>query len=201
MTKTTVAKFIVPMECLPVAKLPEGPGWTWEIKLDGWRMEVVKSTGDVTLYSRRAKKFNSQFGSIAQALKYLPDETVIDGEIVAVDEEGRPNFNLLQNFGSAKANVIYFAFDIMMLEGKDLTQYPLSKRRKMLTSVVQRNGRIEISESSDRPLPEMMTFVKSHAQPGFGNMQVPGRSLEIAMAEQQLNAAQVSAGVKQMCCE
>jgi bifunctional non-homologous end joining protein LigD len=129
-------------------------------------MEVVKSAGNVTLYSRRAKKFNSQFGSIAQALINLPDETVIDGEIVAVDEEGRPNFNLLQNFRSAEANVIYFAFDIMMLEGKDLTQHPLSKRRKILSSLVQRNRHIEISESSNRPLPDMMTFVRSHGLEG-----------------------------------
>src|SRR5579863_145218 len=120
MARTAVARFIAPMECLPVAKLPEGSGWTWEIKLDGWRMEVVKSAGNVTLFSRRAKKLNSQFGPIAQALEYLPDETVIDGEVVAVDEMGRPDFNLLQNFRSTGANVIYFAFDIMMLKGKDL---------------------------------------------------------------------------------
>ena len=63
------------------------------------------------LYSRRAKSFNSQFRDIANALNYLPDETVIDGEVVAIDENGRPNFNLLQNFRSTGANIQYFAFD------------------------------------------------------------------------------------------
>lgn len=63
------------MECLPVAKLPEGKSWTWEIKLEGWRMQAVKSAGKVTLYSRRAKVFNAQFGSIVRSFDYLPDET------------------------------------------------------------------------------------------------------------------------------
>jgi len=117
------------MECLPVTKLPEGAGWTWEIKLDGWRMKAVKIGGKETLYSRRAKVFNAQFGSIASALRYLADETVVDGELVAVDEEGRPNFNLLQNFRSAGANVMYFVFDLMMHNGQDLMRRPLAERR------------------------------------------------------------------------
>src|SRR5205814_3069590 len=113
----------------------KGAGWTWEIKLDGWRMEAVKTRGKVTFYSRRAKVFNSQFGSIASALRDLADETVMDGEIVAVDEEGRPNFNLLQNFRSAGANVMYFVFDVMVYEGQDLMQRPLSERRSILRSI------------------------------------------------------------------
>ena len=75
--------FIEPMECLPVAKIPEGPDWTYEIKLDGYRLEAVKSRGKVTLYSRRRNILNSKFGYIAEALKELPDDTVLDGELVA----------------------------------------------------------------------------------------------------------------------
>jgi hypothetical protein len=148
----STARFIEPMDCLPVTKLPEGAGWTWEIKLDGWRMEAVKTGGRVTLYSRRGKVLNAQFGSIASALQDLADETVIDGEIVAVDEEGRPNFNLLQNFRSAGANVMYFVFDVMMHKGQDFTQWPLSERRSILRSIVGAEGQIAMSESSDRPL-------------------------------------------------
>lgn len=79
-----------------MANLPEGANWTWEIKLDGWRMEAVKTGGRVTLYSRRGKDFTTQFSHIARELQYLPDETVIDGELVAMDENGRPSFHLLQ---------------------------------------------------------------------------------------------------------
>ena len=92
------AEFIETMDCLPVTEIPEGPDWTYEIKLDGYRLEAVKTKGKVTLYSRRHNVFDRKFGYIADALEELPDETVFDGEIVAMDEDGRSNFNLLQNF-------------------------------------------------------------------------------------------------------
>jgi len=78
------AGFIETMDCLPVAKLPEGPGWTYEIKLDGYRLEVVQSAGKTTLYSRRQNIFNQKFHYLATALKDLPDDTVIDGKLVAL---------------------------------------------------------------------------------------------------------------------
>jgi bifunctional non-homologous end joining protein LigD len=155
------------MECLPVAKLPEGEVWTWEIKLDGWRMEVVKTGGKVTLYSRRAKVFNAQFSLIANEFDYLPNETVIDGELVAVDEEGRPSFSLLQNFRSAESNIIFYAFDIPIQNGKDLMRMPLSERRTVLASVIRPEGHVGISEASSRPLAEMMKFIKSHRLEGI----------------------------------
>jgi ATP-dependent DNA ligase len=64
--------FIEPMECLPVSKVPEGNNWVYEIKLDGYRLEVVKSQGKVTLYSRRANLPNNRFLYITSALDYLP---------------------------------------------------------------------------------------------------------------------------------
>jgi ATP-dependent DNA ligase len=89
------ASFIEPMECLPVEKIPEGDLWTYELKLDGYRLEAVKTGGKVTLYSRRGTDLTRRFERIGDALAGLPDESVIDGELVALDEEGKPNFNLL----------------------------------------------------------------------------------------------------------
>ena len=99
MSKTRGAFFIETMDCLPVSTVPEGSEWTYEIKLDGYRLEAVKTKGKVTVYSRRKNVLNEKFGYIADALKQLPDETVLDGELVAMDEGGRSNFNQLQNFG------------------------------------------------------------------------------------------------------
>src|ERR1700691_5554163 len=71
------ATFIETMDCLPVSKLPEGPEWTYEIKLNGYRLEVVRSAGKTTLYSRRQNVLNQKFHYIATALKDLPEDTGI----------------------------------------------------------------------------------------------------------------------------
>jgi bifunctional non-homologous end joining protein LigD len=78
------AGFIETMDCLPVSKLPEGPKWTYEIKLDGYRLEVVRHGREITLYTRRQNVFNQKFHYIATALKGLPGDTVIDGDLVAL---------------------------------------------------------------------------------------------------------------------
>lgn len=166
MAKSRAASFIDSMECLPVAKLPEGLAWTYEIKLDGYRLEVVKTGGTVTLYSRRRHILNRQFGSLAEALADLPDETVVDGEVVAVDDKGRANFNLLQNFKSAETSIRYYAFDVLMHKGKLLTEQPLEKRRAILAKILPRSNCVSLAAVS-RDAEQMLTFVKEHSLEGI----------------------------------
>src|SRR6266704_5290728 len=144
----TQASFIEPMECLSVSRLPVGGPWIWEIKLDGYRALAVKSPTGVTLFSRNGKSLNRQFPNIVESLANLPAGTVVDGEVVAIDESGRPNFNLLQNFRSAASRIQYHIFDVLCYQGRDLTRLPLVERRALLKSIVS----IQESKNQDRGL-------------------------------------------------
>jgi bifunctional non-homologous end joining protein LigD len=113
-------------------RLPEGPEWLYELKLDGYRALAIKTGGKVHLRSRNDNDFNARYPGIVKALANLPDETVIDGEIVALDEGGRPSFNSLQNYGSRGAPLHFFIFDVLILKGKDVMGDPLIKRRELI---------------------------------------------------------------------
>ena len=134
--KKTTARFIEPMLLLRTEKLPEGPDWQVELKLDGYRALAIKSGGKIHLRSRNDNDFNARYPGIVKALAKMPDDTVIDGEVVALDEEGRPSFNTLQNFGSAGAPLHFFIFDLLILEGRDVMSECLTKRRKLIEKCV-----------------------------------------------------------------
>jgi len=126
------ATFIEPMLLLRTEKLPEGADWSYEIKLDGYRALALKSGGKVKLRSRNDNDFNVRYPGIVEALAHLPDETVIDGEVVAFNADGKPSFNILQNFGPGKAPLYFYIFDLPMIGGKDIMGKPLIERRATL---------------------------------------------------------------------
>ena len=161
------AGFIEAMECLPVSKIPEGANWTYEIKLDGYRLEAVRIAGETTLFSRRKNVLNKKFHYVAEALEGLPNGTVIDGELVALGADGHPNFNLLQNFRSAESRVVYYVFDILIHKNRDLTQLPLSERRKILCNVIEPREHVDLSAVSDTSAAEMLKWVKKNGLEGI----------------------------------
>jgi len=157
----TKAAFVELMECLPVSKLPDGLQWVWEIKLDGYRAVAVKSGKDVTLFSRNRKSLNRRFPYIAEPLTDLPDGTVVDGEVVALDESGRPDFNLLQNFRGEASRIHYYIFDLLVCKDRDLTRLPLSERRALLKSLVSvRDERIKIADYVEARATELLASVR-----------------------------------------
>jgi bifunctional non-homologous end joining protein LigD len=124
------ARFIEPMLLLRTERLPEGAGLVYELKLDGYRALAFKTGGKVHLRSRNDKDFSGKYPAIAKALAPMPDDTVVDGEIVAM-EAGRPSFNALQNHGSTDS-LFYYVFDVMVVAGKDVMMQPLEARRELL---------------------------------------------------------------------
>ena len=135
-SKQIKARFIEPMLSLAVSKLPAGPAWSYELKFDGYRALGLKTENRIQLLSRNGKDFTRRFSPLAAALEKLPGETVVDGEIVAYDTQGRPSFNVLQNHRSGGPELQFYAFDLITLQGADLTQEPLEKRRTLLQTKV-----------------------------------------------------------------
>jgi bifunctional non-homologous end joining protein LigD len=161
------AEFIEPMECAPVAKLLDGLEWVYEIKLDGYRAVAVKCDRRVSLFSRRKKSFNSQYPYLVEALGELPEGTVVDGEVVALDDSGRPNFSVLAQFRSGASRIHYFIFDLLVCNGRDLTRLPLSERREMMKSVLRlRSPRIRIAEQFEVSANDMLAAVRQQQLEG-----------------------------------
>src|SRR5689334_14417179 len=117
-------------------KLPDDTTrWAYQLKLDGYRAIAFKTGGKVYLRSRNDNSFNDRYPAVVRGLATMPNETVIDGELLALDEDGRPSFNALQNYASSTP-VIYYVFDVMVLSGRDLTARTLEERRDHLERTV-----------------------------------------------------------------
>jgi bifunctional non-homologous end joining protein LigD len=136
-----------PMLATSAAKLPAGADWTYEVKWDGYRTMALKLGQRVTLLSRNLKDATAQYKSVARSVAQLPDEKVlIDGEIVALDDEGRPSFQALHH--QSAHTLVYYAFDVLHHDGRDLLRVPLDERRIVLETVLK-DSRIFSSD----PLP------------------------------------------------
>jgi len=127
------ARFLPPMLLLPTDRLPDDPAkWEYQLKLDGYRAIAFKSANTLRLRSRNDNDFSGRYAAVLRGLAKLPDETVIDGEIVALDAEGRPSFNTLQNSVGSPARIVYYVFDVMVLAGRDVSRETLTTRRELL---------------------------------------------------------------------
>jgi bifunctional non-homologous end joining protein LigD len=132
--------FVEPMKALLTDELPKGVDWIYELKFDGVRALAIKDNGDIELISRSGKELESKYPELLEPLKKLAaKQAVLDGEIVALDEQGRSSFQLLQSYqmaGVKKPPLFYYVFDLINLDGKDLTVVPLMQRKAMLETLV-----------------------------------------------------------------
>jgi bifunctional non-homologous end joining protein LigD len=127
------AGFVEPMLLLKTETLPDDPArWIYQLKIDGYRAIAFKTGGRLHLRSRNDKDFNGRYPALLTGLAGLPDETVIDGEVVALDADGRPSFNHLQNWADPDTPLAYYVFDVLVLEGRDLKAETLERRTDTL---------------------------------------------------------------------
>lgn len=144
---------IKPMLATLVEAPFDNPDWIYEIKWDGYRaiaqIEKGQVKSKVQLYSRNGLSFNDKYPEVVKALKKLKHNIILDGEIVALDKRGRSVFELLQNAGE-KTELNYVVFDILYLDGRDLTKLPLLERKKILKTILPRNGIIKYSDHIEK---------------------------------------------------
>jgi bifunctional non-homologous end joining protein LigD len=130
--KRRESAFVEPMQCTPVTALPASEKWSFEIKLDGYRCIAVKRGNEVTLFSRHQKVLDKRFPGVMDALSSLGRDFVLDGELVALDSQGRPSFRVLQNNLSRSLPVYLYCFDLLNRDGETLVSLPLEQRRELL---------------------------------------------------------------------
>jgi len=135
------------MAAQPVKALPEGKAWLYEPKLDGYRALLLKDGRQIRILSRNEKDLTPMYPGIAAAsLRLNVEQAVIDGEIVALAENGRPSFQALQHRSSHPRHlIVFYAFDLLYLDGRDLMGAPLLERRAQLPKVIGQDPTIRLS--------------------------------------------------------
>lgn len=131
--------FVAPMSAKSINKIQRGP-WIYEVKLDGYRAIALKAGSEARLLSRNENDLGKKFGTIVDAIRAVgANELILDGEVVALDEAGKPSFQLLQAFelGEKRPPIFYYTFDLLRLNGRDLRNEPLTHRKELLEEVIK----------------------------------------------------------------
>jgi bifunctional non-homologous end joining protein LigD len=148
------------MECTAVDAVPDDPQkWMYEVKLDGYRCCAVVAGRSTMLYSRYGNPWPDRFQKIRASLADLGRSMVLDGEIVAVDAEGRPSFQELQNWQSTRHHIVYYVFDITSLDGRDLRPAPIEERKNILSSLALEDP-VRLSETLEARLRTLVPRMK-----------------------------------------
>src|SRR5215213_255954 len=143
---STLPKRLQPMLATLTEAPFDDPGWVFEDKYDGFRMIAEIRRGKVALYSRNGKIISRSYIEVAKALEGVKGDAVIDGELVAIGDDGVSHFQLLQNAVRHEAKLQYYAFDLMFLDGDDLRILPLLERKKRLKGILPKHKLIAFSD-------------------------------------------------------
>jgi bifunctional non-homologous end joining protein LigD len=138
--KSKMPTEVKPMLATLVNEPFETPGWSYEIKWDGYRALAYINKGVTELLSRNSKSFTEKYYPIASVMDSWSINVVLDGEILVIGADGKADFSALQNWRSeADGNLVYYAFDLLWYEGKDITGLPLGERQAILKEILPTN--------------------------------------------------------------
>jgi bifunctional non-homologous end joining protein LigD len=141
------------------------------VKFDGYRCLAGRDSTGVTLWSRRANRFTDQFPTVAKACEHLPPDTLLDGEIIALDQNGRVSFNMLQHHRSQAQAILFYAFDVIIHRGRRLIHVPLETRRELLSDIAaevkKHTPLIGLSDTLDTTPAELIPLVKEFSFEGI----------------------------------
>jgi bifunctional non-homologous end joining protein LigD len=142
-TKDSMPRKVKPMLATPVDRPFDRPGWLFEIKWDGWRVLAEIEDGRINLYSRASLSYNERFPALVQSLQSFKHDALLDGEVVVVDQKGQPNLQLLQHYTkNPQGQLVYYVFDLLYLDGEDLRDRPLWRRKEMLKPLLRGQARV-----------------------------------------------------------
>ncbi len=144
--KSKMPHHIKPMLAHSVDMPFDKPNWIFELKWDGYRAIAEIKNGKVELYSRNFLNYNKKFAPVVESLSKIKEEMVLDGEVVALDKNGRPGFALLQDYPNSKGELVYYVFDILHFNGRNLVDLPLIKRKEFLREVLPTLPHIRYSD-------------------------------------------------------
>ncbi|HTO04838.1 MAG TPA: DNA polymerase ligase N-terminal domain-containing protein, partial [Opitutus sp.] len=152
--------FVEPMNAREVRQLPDDENWIYEIKWDGSRALGIKHGAAVQLRSHNNEDLADDFPGVVTALRTLKAEsTVIDGEVVALDQHGRPSFQFLKTQRAKAAAIVFYAFDLLWLNGEDWRSRPLDERKAKLGEIVA-DSEVKLSLSFEGPADAIVAQVK-----------------------------------------
>jgi DNA ligase D-like protein (predicted ligase) len=166
MATQSALSFCDPMLAKLVKVLPEGPLWQYEVKWDGYRIQAIKDGQVVRLFSRRSNDFTRRFARVPKAVAGVKAEKVIlDGEVVAIDEQGKPSFQMLQNRSGSSGSLVFYAFDLLNFEGQDWRRKPLTERQSKLAQVVK-GSTVRVSPPLAGSAAVVISAVREHGLEG-----------------------------------
>jgi bifunctional non-homologous end joining protein LigD len=147
--KSPMPKTVLPMLCTLTREVIQSDEYVHEIKLDGYRIIGQVGKASLVLSSRSGKDYTAKYPPVADALKKLKHQVVLDGEVTVLNADGKPDFDALQDYGNSGGTLCYYVFDILWLDGYNLMALPLLERKNILFKLLRNNPVIRYSEHFD----------------------------------------------------